>query len=105
MNWKAYGSLFTSHCSLLRESDGLIRAREAVRKSPGAGIARNSPLEKGEAPKARGLSSEAGNPSEESGSIFRTRCGEARLSRIRKTTPGRPATVLRDRRRSRRPFD
>ena len=32
MNWKAYGSLFTSHCSLLRESDGLIRAREAVRK-------------------------------------------------------------------------
>jgi len=32
MNWKASGSLFASHCSLLRESDGLIRARDAVGK-------------------------------------------------------------------------
>jgi outer membrane protein, multidrug efflux system len=96
MNWKACWSFVTSCCSHLRESDGLNQTREAVRNFPRAGIAENSPLEKGEAPKARGLSSEAGNPSEESGSIFRTLCGEARLSQIRKTTPGR----RNDRRRS-----
>ena len=89
MNWKAFWSFVTSCCSQLRESDGLIRARKAVRNLRGAGIADNSPLKKGEAPKAQGLSSEAGSSSEESGSIFRTRCGEAGLSRIRKTTPGR----------------
>ena len=92
MNWKAYGSLFTSHCSLLRESDGLIRAREAVRKSPGAGIARNSPLEKREAPRRGGCLARPEIQDEESGPMFR-RCGEARLSRIRKQPRASSAAV------------
>ena len=43
--------------------------REAVKKLPEAAVARNSPLEKGAAPRARGLSGETRKPREERDAI------------------------------------
>jgi len=47
----------------------------------------------GAAPKARGLSGEAGKPSEES-AVFDIRCAEVRLSAIARQPPGGYSTVV-----------
>ena len=62
-------------------------APEAVKKLPGPAVARNSPLEKGAAPKARGC---LARPESQGKSLarFEIRCAEVRLSQFARQPPG-----------------